>query len=93
LARYGGEEFIIVVPETDFEGACLMSNRICRSIAQKTIYALEDRIQITASFGVTSFDPDTPAEMISPEAMINQADKYLFKAKKQGRNQVKGQML
>ncbi|GAF73152.1 unnamed protein product, partial [marine sediment metagenome] len=41
-----------------------------------------------ASFGVTGFDPDTPDEKISPEAMINQADKYVYKAKQKGRNRV-----
>ncbi|MFH1293368.1 MAG: hypothetical protein ABIJ44_04485 [Pseudomonadota bacterium] len=34
--------------------------------------------------------PDTPNEMISPEAMISKADKYLYQAKREGRNKVMG---
>jgi diguanylate cyclase (GGDEF)-like protein len=93
LTRYGGEEFIIVVPETDFKGACSMSNRLRQGLSKKTIKALQNEIQITASFGVTCINLDTPDEKVSLEAMINQADKYLYKAKQKGRNRVKGRVL
>ena len=89
LARYGGEEFLIVIPETDTKGACYTAERLRRIISQKAIKIQGKRIHITASFGVTGIDPDTPDEKISPEAMINQADKYLYQAKQEGRNRVK----
>ena len=89
LARYGGEEFLIVIPETDIKGACYTAERLRRIISQKAIKIQGKRIHITASFGVTGLDPDTPDEKISPEAMINQADKYLYQAKQEGRNSVK----
>ena len=49
----------------------------------------EKEINITVSFGVTGFDAATPDENISSEAMIGQADRYLYQAKDEGRNRVR----
>lgn len=89
LARYGGEEFLIVVPETDTKGACCMVERLRRMLSQKAIGIQGERIRITASFGVTGLDPDTPDEKILPEALITQADECLYQAKQEGRNRVR----
>jgi two-component system cell cycle response regulator len=89
-ARYGGEEFLIVLPETDVNGASVMAKRLQSELSQRVTKTQGKKIFITASFGVTGFCPDTPDEMISPEAMINKADKYLYQAKREGRNRVKG---
>ena len=88
VARYGGEECIIIVPETDLRDARILAERARSAISQMVIKIEEEGIHITASFGVTGFDPDTPDEKISPEAMINQADKYLYQAKEEGRNRI-----
>jgi two-component system cell cycle response regulator len=45
-------------------------------------------VSITASFGVTGFDASTSFNNITPETLINTADKYLYEAKKLGRNKV-----
>ena len=88
LARYGGEEFMLVLPETNLDNAHGLAERLRKHIAQKTIETEEDRVSITASFGVTAFDVSTKSSSITPEALINAADKYLYEAKKQGRNKV-----
>ena len=88
LARYGGEEFMLVLPETNLDNAHGLAERLRKHIAQKTIETEEDRVSITASFGVTGFDPSTDSSSITPEALINTADKYLYEAKKLGRNRV-----
>ena len=94
LARYGGEEFMLVLPETNLDNAHGLAERLRKHIAQKIIETEEDRVSITASFGVTGFDPSTDSSNITPEALINTADKYLYEAKKQGRNRVvKGPIL
>jgi diguanylate cyclase (GGDEF)-like protein len=94
LARYGGEEFMLVLPETNLDNAHGLAERLRKHIAQKTIETEEDRVSITASFGVTAFDVSTKSSSITPEALINAADKYLYEAKKQGRNKVvKGPLL
>lgn len=94
LARYGGEEFMLVLPETNLDNAHGLAERLRKHIAQKTIETEEDKVSITASFGVTAFDVSTKSSTITPEALINTADKYLYEAKKQGRNKVvKGPIL
>ncbi|TET84029.1 MAG: diguanylate cyclase [Desulfobacteraceae bacterium] len=85
-ARYGGEEFLIVLPETDVNGASVMAERLKSELSQRVTETQGKKISITASFGVAGFGPDTPDEMISPEAMISKADKYLYQAKREGRN-------
>ena len=89
VARYGGEEFIIVAPETDFSSALILAERVRNAVSQMVVKVKEKRIHITASFGVTGFDNETPEEKISPEAVINKADKYLYQAKREGKNRVR----
>ena len=88
VARYGGEEFMLVLPETKLDDACGLAERLRKHIAKKVIETEEDKVHITASFGVTGFDAATSSNSITPEALINTADKYLYEAKKQGRNKV-----
>ena len=88
LARYGGEEFLLVLPETKLENAYGLAERLRKHIAQKILETAEDKVSITASFGVTGFDASTSANNITAETLINTADKYLYEAKKQGRNKV-----
>ena len=90
VARYGGEEFLVVFPETDFERAVALAERLCRAISQKTIQIKEEEIRITASFGVSGFTSSTSLKEVSYEAMISLADKSLYQAKEEGRNRVIG---
>ena len=90
LARYGGEEFLIVLPETDVQGAVFQAERLRTDFSQSPLRISGNEINITVSFGVTGFGPDTPDNVILPEALINTADKYLYQAKRQGRNMVIG---
>ncbi|MBW2449643.1 MAG: sensor domain-containing diguanylate cyclase [Deltaproteobacteria bacterium] len=88
LARYGGEEFLIVLPETQLGNASGLAERLRRNIAKTSIETQENKISITASFGVTGFNSSNPPKNITPEALIHMADKYLYAAKNQGRNKV-----
>ena len=89
LARYGGEEFLLVLPETRLENAKVLAERLRKHIAKKVIETEEEKVSITASFGVTGFDDlSSHKEIITFDALINTADTYLYAAKKQGRNKV-----
>jgi two-component system cell cycle response regulator len=89
VTRYGGEEFLIVLPETGMEGAHALADRLRNNVSQMAIDAGESStLRITASFGVTSFDASTPDDKKSPDYIINNADKNLYRAKQEGRNRV-----
>lgn len=80
VCRYGGEEFTILMPDTTIDDAELRAEQ-CRL----AIKALEfPNLKITASLGVSALcqSPDTPQDM------LDQADKCLYVAKRNGRNQV-----
>ncbi len=86
VVRYGGEEFVIVAPETELDGAYLMTERIRVAIEKKIIKVDKSKITITASFGVAGIKLDTDSSRISPMAILNQKDQYLYQAKEEGKN-------
>ena len=88
LARYGGEEFVLILPETHIQDAYGLAERLRKHIAQKVIETREEKVSITASFGVTGFNSSNLPDNVNPETLINVADKYLYEAKKGGRNKV-----
>ncbi len=85
LGRWGGEEFLIVCPESNIENTNHMAWTLCRLIETEKFKGAGTQ---TASFGVTSLKKgdDTPAD--DTQAMISRADKALYLAKSNGRNQV-----
>ncbi|WP_019021013.1 diguanylate cyclase [Thioalkalivibrio sp. ALE23] len=80
LGRWGGEEFLIVLPETDGEGAAVAAEKLRRSIAQLD---LPDAPAVTASFGVTERQPDD-----TPRAITRRVDQAMYQAKEGGRDRV-----
>jgi len=84
--RYGGEEFIMLLPNTSIGGANAYSEKIRKKIEDLTV-EIDDKITITftISLGVSQIDFIKDKNI---EAVINRADKALYKAKNAGRNQV-----
>lgn len=85
-ARYGGEEFIIILPETSFDGAHAIAEKIRQIIAGNqislsTIHS-ESTLNITASLGVMELTDNID----STSKLIIECDKYLYLAKEEGRN-------
>jgi diguanylate cyclase (GGDEF)-like protein len=87
-SRYGGEEFMIVLPETGENEALCVARRIRRSIAEKdmNVSASEKTANLTVSAGVSGY-PDS-GEILTSEQLIETADKYLYEAKRSGKNVV-----
>ena len=84
-ARYGGEEFVVLLPETDFNAAYELGERIRRNI-EATAFQVSHEIGTlhkTTSVGVAAFNVagDTGEEL------IKRADEGLYAAKEAGRNQ------
>jgi len=92
IARFGGEEFVIVLPETEIEGAKAAIERIRKKIENTPIETGEYVINITSSFGVACFDPKRKKD-ISADRLINEADRMLYEAKREGRNRVKAVLI
>ncbi len=82
VARYGGEEFVILMPETEHERAFKVVEGVREAIAQCPFHFKEKPVSITMSFGVTAFRDDDQHEQV-----FARADKALYQAKEQGRNQ------
>lgn len=88
--RYGGEEFIVLLPETDIEGAMAAAEKIRAEVENAEIVIAEKEvIRMTSSFGVSCLceDDDMPLEKKAAD-LVGQADKALYKAKSEGRNRV-----
>ena len=85
-ARYGGEEFVLVLPNTDLEGAMAIANIIREGLMRLEITHEDSAVSqyVTLSMGVTSLVPMTDSH---PSVLITAADYALYRAKELGRNQ------
>ncbi|MBD2175405.1 PleD family two-component system response regulator [Pseudanabaena sp. FACHB-1998] len=85
-ARYGGEEFVLVLPNTDIEGAMsiadLIRDKLCELALPHEDSAVSDCV--TLSMGLTSLIPKTDSQ---PAVLLTAADYALYRAKELGRNQ------
>ncbi|HVK60837.1 MAG TPA: diguanylate cyclase [Bdellovibrionales bacterium] len=87
VARYGGEEFAIILPDTPFDAAQLVSERIRRAFAMAPLNGPGGiPTNVTLSLGVAS----TPLHATTASDLITAADQALYRAKRQGRNQSVG---
>ncbi len=85
--RYGGEEFAVILPDVDLKGALHVAELIRSQTEAHDIKHKSSSIQphITISIGVAEAAASTEQSM---DEFIDQADKALYKAKDNGRNQV-----
>ncbi|MBU1344996.1 MAG: diguanylate cyclase [Proteobacteria bacterium] len=84
-ARYGGEEFIIVLPDTDEKGAVHIAKQLINRIqAMKIGHERSDVMNVvTISLGIACETKITSDD----KALIKKADKALYQAKSNGKNQ------
>jgi diguanylate cyclase (GGDEF)-like protein len=89
-ARYGGEEFIVLLPDTSPNGVHHVAERIRSTIEKMNIPHKNSQPEkiVTISLGVTTSDTSFLNADTSYEVLIRHADTALYKAKKQGKNQV-----
>ena len=87
IARYGGEEFVVNLPDTDHRQASLVAERLRYVVADARVPSEQGPIAFTVSVGVATCSDETPLD-----AAIAEADKALYRAKKNGRNRVEVSM-
>lgn len=85
VARYGGEEFVVLLPETDLEGAKVAAEAVRLAISGLNIphKASSAADHVTVSLGVAQ---GAPSEGTDHHTLLEAADQQLYKAKKDGRN-------
>jgi len=84
LARYGGEEFVILMPDTSSSQAYALAEKMRQTLEHTEVSINKSlSIRLTMSIGITDVKPDN----INLDDVINQADKALYIAKNNGRNQ------
>jgi len=96
VARFGGEEFVVLLPETDAEGAAHVASRIVRAVYELQIAhpASLTTPHVTVSIGVASSTSsgqnslhlDAKAMESLANELMQQADDALYRAKSSGRN-------
>jgi len=85
IARFGGEEFVVLLPNTDLEGAVKVAEELRGRIEAVSLSHPESDVAkgVTISLGVAVV---MPSEQCSPAGLIEAADSALYQAKRDGRN-------
>ncbi len=86
LARYGGEEFVVLLPAAGAATAGRLAQTLCERIFDESIEhsgAPEGRLSISVGLAIA-----TPGRFDTSEQLLVAADRALYAAKHQGRNQV-----
>lgn len=86
VARYGGEEFVMILGDTDEDGALWVAERIRQHVADLNLPHKDSNFgHVTVSCGVSSV---LPGSDLSVEMLVKSADNALYLSKNQGRNMV-----
>jgi diguanylate cyclase (GGDEF)-like protein len=88
FARYGGEEFACLLRKTTAESATVIAERMRRAVAEHVFVfgagAEPNRVEVTISAGVA----ETGENVSDPDALLAEADRLLYEAKRGGRNRI-----
>jgi len=83
ICRYGGEEFVVIFPETQLNLAVKVADRVREMIANSPVDCEAGEISVTASMGASVY---MKFGILSLEEFVDSVDKYLYEAKRSGRN-------
>ncbi|PLX67409.1 MAG: diguanylate cyclase response regulator [Azoarcus sp.] len=84
ICRTGGDEFLVICPETGLTSAMICAERLRASVDALLIETGGPALELTVSIGVAMRD----GAMADLDALIKQADRGAYMAKRQGRNRV-----
>jgi len=82
-ARYGGEEFLMILPQSDAQGAFKIAERVREEMMKLSFTGNESNFSVTTSCGVVELDRDF---IKSTDQLVAMADQALYEAKNSGRN-------
>ena len=84
FGRVAGDEFLIILERTNLSDSCCIAERIRADIEAYDFTYNREKIPLTISLGVWSYDP----KIHSADNLYYRADEALYKAKKNGGNKV-----
>jgi len=85
VARYGGEEFVAVLADTDADGAMVVAERLRERVESMRIPHPRSQCSrwVTVSCGPATAFPSRDSQ---PDELVGEADRALYRAKREGRN-------
>lgn len=84
--RYGGDEFMILLPETDAEGAFVLGEKLRRDVAALGLRIGERTVRTSVSIGLVAY----PEDGTTVEALFSAVDAAMYEAKRRGKNEIVG---
>jgi diguanylate cyclase (GGDEF)-like protein len=89
VGRYGGEEFLLVLPETDMDGALAVAEKVRHLVGQESVTTDDGAgAAVTLSIGLATLTAGGDSEQRTARYLIAEADRALYRAKRTGRNRV-----
>ena len=82
MGRYGGDEWLLVMPGTGMEELAMVFERLRHQLAAQSVHGLPNPHGITLSMGAAALRDSVE----SVEALVDEADRQLYRAKAEGRN-------
>ena len=82
-ARYGGEEFLMILPQSNAQGAFKIAERVREEMMKLNFTGNESHFSVTTSCGVVELDRDF---IKNTDELVTMADQALYEAKNSGRN-------
>ncbi len=88
VARLGGDEFIVLCEGLpDAAAAADIAERVCEAVGVPFLLR-EQEVVVSASIGISWWDGDAEGEVMTPDALIGEADLAMYRAKQAGRNRI-----
>ncbi|MDO9235388.1 MAG: GGDEF domain-containing protein [Aquabacterium sp.] len=89
VARFGGEEFVLLMPNTDLEGARVVAERMNQAVRDIRLSSGDVPVPVTCSIGIASLMPGVGGNMQQDiDNLLQSADLGLYEAKHAGRDRV-----
>jgi len=85
VARPGGDEFVVLLPNQSWDGAMSFAERLRANVDDFVFGPANRPVRLTISIGVALA---RHTDAVSPDAVLQQADRSLYRAKAEGRNRV-----